>query len=72
MLIGSKDHCNQQEDMLNFESDNDQDEYNNEDLIIRKDDKEIDEKVKAVAVQPSRNSCDKVCINSLFKLVFNI
>ena len=43
-----------------------QDEYNNEDLIIRKDDKEVDEKGKASAVQPSRNSSEKVCISSFY------
>ena len=66
MLTGSKDYCNQQEDLLNVDSDNDQDEYNSEDLIIRKDDKKVDEKGKASAVQPSRNSSEKVCISSFY------
>ena len=44
MIKRSKDYCNQQEDLLNVDSDNDHDECNNKDLIIKNYDKKIDEK----------------------------
>ena len=49
MIKGWKDYCNQHEDLLNVDRDNDHDECNNKDLVIKNYDKEMDEKGKAAA-----------------------